>query len=113
MSYLADNRGQFSNLDDEMPPLGTHTFGSGHGYCATFKGKKWLYLTADQLKAIIGSGENADQLKAELGADGLLDRASTGKYLVRRPIFSGAKGNKGHKWVHALSAKILQDPAED
>jgi hypothetical protein len=27
-------------------------------------------------------------------ADGLLDQASNGKYLVQRPIFSGAKGNK-------------------
>jgi putative DNA primase/helicase len=111
--YFADNRGQFRNLDKKMPPLGKHKFGSVPGYFATFKGKKWLYLTADQLKAIIGSGKNADQLKTELAVDGLLDQASTGKYLVQRRIFSEAKGNKGYRWVHALRGKILQDRAQD
>jgi putative DNA primase/helicase len=113
VDYLADNRGQFKNLDENMPALGTHVIGSVPGYFATFKGKKWFYLTADQLKAVIATGDNADQLKAELVADRLLDQASTGKYLVQRPIFSGAKGNKGYRWVHAFSAKILQDRAED
>ena len=37
-------------------------------------------------------------------ADGLMDRASTGKYVVQRPIFP-AKGNKGHRWVHAFRAQ--------
>jgi putative DNA primase/helicase len=106
VSYLADNRGQFRNLDKKMPPLGKHNFGSRPGYFATFKGKKWFYLTTDQLKAIIGTGDNADQLKTELVAYGLLDQASNGKYLVQRRIFSEAKGNKGHRWVHAFSAKI-------
>ncbi len=96
-----------------MPPLGKHTFGSVPGYFAAFKGKKWFYLTADQLKAVIGTGDNADQLKTELVADGLLDQASTGNYLVQRPIFSGAKGNKGYRWVHALRGKILQDRDQD
>jgi putative DNA primase/helicase len=107
--YLADNRDQFRNLDENMPASGTHAFGSVPGYFATFKGKKWFYLTADKLQAIIRTGDNTDQLKTELAADGLLDRASTGKYLVQRRIFSGAKGNKGHRWVHAFRAKILQD----
>jgi hypothetical protein len=79
------------------------------GYFAKFNGRKWFYLTADQLKAIIGTSDNADQLKTELVADGLLDRASSGRYLVRRPVFSGAKGNKGYRWVHALRVRILQE----
>jgi putative DNA primase/helicase len=109
--YFKENRKSFRNLDAKMPRLGKskHTFGSGQGYFATFKGKKWFYLTADRLKAIIGTDSNADDLKKQLGVGRLLDRASTGKYLVQRPIFSGAKGNKGHKWVHAFRAKILQD----
>src|ERR1700730_1889741 len=111
--YLAENRDQFRNLDKKMPLLGKHKFGSVPGYFATFKNREWFYLTADQLKAIIGSGKNADQLRSELAADGLLDQASTGKYLVQRPIFSGAKGNKGYRWVHALRGKILQDRAQD
>jgi putative DNA primase/helicase len=111
--HLADNRAQFRNLDKKMPPLGKHNFGSRPGYSATFKGKKWFYLTTDQLKSIIGSGENADQLKAHLVAEGLLGGTSTGKYLVQRRIFSEAKGNKGHRWVHAFRAKILQDRAQN
>jgi putative DNA primase/helicase len=111
--YLADNRDQFKNLDKKMPGRGKHKFGSVAGYFATFKGKKWFYLTSDKLKEIIGSGENADQLKTELAADGLLDRASSGKYLVQRRIFSEANGNKGYRWVHAVRAKILQDRAQD
>jgi putative DNA primase/helicase len=107
--YLADNRDQFRNLDTKMPILGKHKFGSVPGYFARFKGKKWFYLTANQFKAIVGGGENADQLKAELVADGLMDRTSTGKFLVQRPIFSGAPGNKGHKWVHAFRAKLLKE----
>jgi uncharacterized protein (DUF927 family) len=113
VSYLADNRGQFRNLDKKMPPLGKHNFGSRPGYFATFKGKKWFYLTTGQLKSVIGSGKNADQLKAHLVAEGLLGGTSTGKYRVQRRIFSDAKGNKGHEWVHAFSAKILQDRAQD
>jgi putative DNA primase/helicase len=113
VSYLADNRDQFRNLDEEMPPLGTHTFGSVPGYFATFKGKEWFYLSADQLEAVIGTRNSADDLKAQLVTAGLLDQASNGKYVVQRPIFSGAKGNKGYKRVHAFSAKILQDRAQD
>jgi hypothetical protein len=113
VSYLADNRGQFRNLDIKMPSVGTHTFGSVPGYLATFKGKEWFYLTADQLKMIIGTRNSADQLKAQLVADGLLDQDSTGRYVVQRRIFSGGKGNKGYERVHAFSAKILQDRAQD
>jgi putative DNA primase/helicase len=97
--YLKERRNEFR----KVPRLGKHTFGSAPGYVATFKGKKWYYLTSDQLKKIIGSGDNADLLKKELVADGLMDRASTGKYVVQRPIFP-AKGNKGHRWVHAFRA---------
>jgi hypothetical protein len=92
-----------------MPRLGKHEFGSVLGYSATFKRKKWLYLTSDQLKTVIGTSKTARQLKGELAADGLLDRGSTRKHLVQRRIFSDAKGNKGHKRVHAFRAKILNE----
>jgi putative DNA primase/helicase len=110
VSYLADNRDQFRNLDKKMPPLGKHKFGSVPGYFATFNGETWFYLAAKQLKAIIGTGDNAGQLKADLVAEGLLDWAPTRKkYLVQRRIFSEAKGNKGHRRVHAFSARILKE----
>src|ERR1700730_18655820 len=63
---LANNRDQFRNLDKKMPRIGSHEFGSVPGYFAKFNGRKWFYLTADQLKAIIGTSDNADQLKTEL-----------------------------------------------
>jgi putative DNA primase/helicase len=106
VQYLLSHRGKFKDLDKAMPRrlgLGKHTFGSVPGYKATFKGKKWYYVTSDQLKKIIGSGENAKRLKDELAAAGLMDR-STGRHVVQRPIFSG-KGNKGYEWVHAFRAK--------
>ena len=102
--YLKDNRGTFMKL----PRLGTHKFRSAPGYIATFKGKKWLYLTAGQLTKIIGAGEHAAQLKKELVKNGLMAAGPQGKYVVQRPIFA-AKGNKGHKWVHAFRAKILKE----
>jgi hypothetical protein len=112
VQYLRNRRGEFKDLDNAMPRrlgLGKHTFGSVPGYKATFKGKKWYYLTAGQLKGIIGHGGNARLLMDELAAAGLMDR-STGRHVVQRPIFSG-KGNKGYEWVHAFRAKIVQDRA--
>jgi hypothetical protein len=111
--YLADNREKFKNLDKKMPPLSKHKFGSVPGYFATFKGKKWFYVTADQLAKIIGVSGNVAQLKQELSKNGLMAAGPKGKHVVQRPIFSGAKGNKGHKWVHAFRAKLVQDRDPD
>jgi putative DNA primase/helicase len=110
--YLTDHRKEFRNLDRKMPRPGKHTFGSVPGYFATFKGKKWFYVTADHLKAIIGTGGNVEELKKELSKNGNLATTPNGKYVVQRQIFA-AKGNKGHKWVHAFRAKILQDRPHD
>jgi putative DNA primase/helicase len=104
VEYLRNRRGEFKDLDDGMPRrvgLGKHTFGSVPGYKATFKGKKWYYLTSDQFKEIVGSGENAKGLKDELAAAGLMAHTPAGKYLVQRRIFA-EKGNKGYEWVHAF-----------
>lgn len=107
VEYLRERRREFMNLDDDRPGQDEHQFGSVPGYVATFKVEKWFYLTADQLVGILGKGENADRLKKELVSDEMMDRASNGRYLVQRPIFSGVKGNKGHKWVHAFRAASL------
>jgi hypothetical protein len=37
----------------------------------------------------------------------------SGKFVVQRPIFSGAKGNKGYASVHALRLKLLKDHDKD
>jgi hypothetical protein len=95
-----------------VPRLGKHTLESAPGYVAKFKGKKWYYLTADQLTGIIGGGGNGSELKRELSKNGLLATRPNGNPLVQRPVFAGAKGNKGHRWVHAFRAKILQTSAE-
>jgi putative DNA primase/helicase len=111
-AYLLSHRSKFMDLDGGLPRRGWHKSGSVPGYKATFKGKKWYYLTAGQLKGIIGGGENARLLMDELAAAGLMDRPSTGRYGVQRRIFSG-KGNKGYQRVHAFRAKILQDRDPD
>jgi putative DNA primase/helicase len=104
VQYLRNRRGEFKDLDKAMPRrlgLGKHTFGSVPGYKATFKGKKWYYLTSDQLKGVIGRRGNASLLMDELAAAGLMAAGPKGKHVVQRPIFSG-KGNKGYEWVHAF-----------
>jgi hypothetical protein len=97
------------DLDEEKPRRGKHKFGSVPGYVATFKDKKWFYLTSDQLAKIIGSIKTARQLKNELVQAGMMASTGNGKFSVQRPIFSGAKGNKGYERVHAFRLKLLQD----
>ena len=111
--YLREHRQEFMNLDKKMPSLGKHTFGSVPGYLATFKGKKWLYLTADQLTRIIGRGGRPGKLKKELALAGMMASTASGKFVVQRPIFSGAKGNKGYGSVHAFRLKLLEDYDKD
>ena len=54
-----------------------------------------------------------DRLKKELVAQKLMARQPNGRYVVQRPIFSGAKGNKGYESVHAFRAKIIKDEVVD
>jgi hypothetical protein len=108
LGYLQQRGAEFMDLDAARPALGTHKFGSASGYAATFKGDKWLYLTADKLDAVIGTGRKASDLKKELAAAGLL-ATSKQRFVVQRPIFSGAKGNKGFCSVYAFKASILDN----
>ena len=108
ITWLEQHQSEFLDLDKERPKKGSHEFGSVPGYTATFKGKKWLYLTADQLREVIGSGARADQLKRELADSKLLERAGS-RYVVQRPIFSGETGNKGYQFIHAFKATILEN----
>jgi len=109
VEYLRERRSKFMDLDEEKPRRGKHKFGSVPGYVATFKDKKWFYLTSDQLAKIIGSIKTARQLKNELVQAGMMASTGNGKFSVQRPIFSGAKGNKGYERVHAFRLKLLQD----
>jgi putative DNA primase/helicase len=113
VTFLQDHQSEFLDLRKAMPRLKGHTFGSVPGYVASFKDKKWFYLTADQLGGIIGPGNDAVRLKKELVQTGMLASRANGKCLVQRPIFSGAKGNKGHKWVHAFRARLLKQQPQD
>jgi putative DNA primase/helicase len=113
ITHLCEHRSKFMDLDDDKPRLGKHRLGSVPGYVATFKGKKWFYLKADQLAGIIGTGDNAVALKKVLVGENLMARAPNGRYVVQRPIFTGAKGNQGHKWVHAFRARILKSEVKD
>jgi len=109
IEWLQEHRHEFMNLDKKAPRLGKHEFGSVPGYSATFKNKKWFYLTADQFREITGGGESAEQLKKDLADDKLLVKASNDRYVVQRPVFSGAAGNKGFRSVHALKVVILKE----
>jgi putative DNA primase/helicase len=109
IDYLHRQRTEFMDLDTSRPALGTHEFGSVPGYAATFKGDKWLYLTADQLDKLIGTGKKVKALKKQLAAAGSLATTATHRFVVQRPIFSGAKGNKGFRSVYAFRASILQN----
>jgi putative DNA primase/helicase len=107
MDYLAQNRRHFVSLNGKRPSSTDHKFGSVPGYIHTHNGIDWLYLTSNQLKAIIGTGKAAARLKRRLVEQGLM--ASTRKKaLVQRPIFK-AKGNKGYRWVHAFRASLLEN----
>jgi hypothetical protein len=108
ITWLGDHQHEFMDLDKKRPKKGSHEFGSVPGYLAFFKGKQWFYLTADQLRQIIGSGTGAAQLKKGLADAKLLEKAG-GRYVVQRPIFSGEVGNKGWEWAHAFNASILEN----
>lgn len=105
LEHLMQNRKEFWNLDKNKPSRKRHLLGSAPGYSQTFKGRKWLYLTSDQLKAIIGTGHDAAELKRQLVTHGIM--ATTGhRHLVQRPVFR-CTGNKGYRWVHAFRERLL------
>ncbi len=108
IGYLQQHKAEFMDLDAEKPRTESHEFGSAPGYSATFKRDNWLYLTAEQLKGVIGTGEKANDLKKELAAAGLL-AATKDRFVVQRPVFSGLKGNKGFRSVHAFKTSILEE----
>ena len=108
IGYLQQRKAEFIDLDAERPRPENHQFGSVPGYIATFRRDSWLYLTAEQLNSIIGTGEKTSDFKKELAAAGLLD-ATKNRFVVQRPIFSGFKGNKGSRYVHAFKASILDN----
>jgi hypothetical protein len=108
LAYLHQKHKEFMDLDATQPTLGTHKFGSAPGYIATFRGSKWLYLTAGILDPVIGTGAEASDLKKDLATAGLLAK-SKNRFVVQRPIFSGAKGNKGYCSVYAFKASIFEN----
>jgi hypothetical protein len=108
-AHLRERRGKFVNLDKVKLRPDSHKMKSVPGYRATFKRKKWLYLTAARLKKLIGDGGNADQLKKELAEAGVMDCTTSGRYVVQRPLFVGLKGNKGYRHVHAFRATKIDD----
>ena len=106
IAYLNEHADELLDLCSHQLRRSEHKFGSVSGYVATFKGERWLHLTADQFKAIVGTGADASKLKKELANEGLMAKTKD-RFVVQRPIFSGAKTNKGHCSVHAFRASIL------
>jgi hypothetical protein len=105
--YFKRNQSGFLNLDQTKIEPGQHRLGSAPGYTHTWKGTSWVYLTSDQLAAVIGNDQQTRRLKGQLVKAGIM--AATGhRQLVQRPIFH-ARGNKGYRWVHAFRADALRN----
>ena len=113
VKYLKDHHAGFMNLKNKKPKLGHHKLNAVPGYRDKFKRRRWYYLTADQLKAIIGVGRNADALKRQLADEGLLDKTTKGRFVVYRQIFTGGKGKKNWARVHAIKAAICRGSKAD
>ena len=107
IDHLVQSRRHSVSLNGKKPASSDHKFGSVPGYSHTHKGIDWLYLTSDQLKAVIGTDKAAGRLKRQLVEEGVLACTGT-RALVQRPIFK-AKGNKGYRWVHAFRASLLEN----
>jgi putative DNA primase/helicase len=107
VQYLNDNRKNFMNLNEKRPRYRRDKLDAALGYRTKAKGQRWYYLTADQLKTVIGTGANASALKHMLASEGLLDRTKK-KFVVQRRIFAGGKGRDNYAWVHAIKADILK-----
>ena len=107
VGWLRDHQDEFMDLDQGRPKIGTHEVGSVPGYKATLKKEKWLYLTDEGLKSIIGKGSLAKEVKSSLAKDALLAMQDD-RFVVQRPIFKAAKkGNKHYRRVHAFKAIII------
>lgn len=113
VTHLNEHHVKFTNLKTKQPKLGRDKLDAVPGYRAKFKRKRWYYLTADQLKAIIGSGPNANALKRQLADVGLLDKTSDGRFVVDRPIFIGGKSKENWARVHAIKVGICSDSKAD
>ena len=108
--YLKDNRRNFINLNKKRPRYGREDLDAAPGYRTKIDGQSWYYVTSKQLKAIIGTGNDARALKQELAEKGLMEKNKRqGKFVVQRRIFKGGKGGQNHAWVHAIKADILRD----
>lgn len=105
--HLVQNRQHFMDLNGAKPLAKGHRIGSVPGYAQTHRGESWIYLTSDQLKAIIGVDRAASCLKSRLIEEGLMAGTSE-RALVQRPIFK-AKRNKGYRWVHAFRASLVEN----
>jgi putative DNA primase/helicase len=106
LRYVEQRAREFIDLDEQKLPR-SHELGTGPGYRATYKGGKWLYLTAGQLTMVIGNGKEARELKSRLINDEVLASSANKPGLVQRPLIKG-KGNKGFRWVHAFRAASFE-----
>jgi putative DNA primase/helicase len=102
VAYLKSQRSDFMRLDQRLGALSKAQFEDAIGFCHTFKGKRWLYVTFDRLKRIVGGAKAARQLIVELATEGLADRYD-GASTTQRKI-----GGKLRRVV-ALRRKIVRE----
>jgi uncharacterized protein (DUF927 family) len=108
VDYLDKHKARFMNLNKKRPSYGRHDLDTvAPGYHIKIRGQRWLYLTANQLKTIIGTGINSRALKQMLADEKVLEKSKDGKFVVQRRVFKRGKGRENFAWVHAINADIL------
>jgi uncharacterized protein (DUF927 family) len=108
VDYLDKHKAKFMNLNQKRPMYGRDDLDTvAPGYRIKIGGQRWLYVTANQLKAIVGTGTNARTLKRTLAEEKLLEKSKEGKFVVQRRVFKRGKGRQNYARVHAIKADIL------
>jgi hypothetical protein len=108
VAYLNDGIG-FIELADGRPTRTFDTIVDAAGYIGTDSEAGWVYLTAEKVNSIIGTGRNAASLKRRLQDEGHLGKAKQGGFVVQRKIYAGGKGNENFAWVYAFSPALLEE----
>jgi uncharacterized protein (DUF927 family) len=108
VDYLDKTNAQFMNLNKRRPVYGRDDLDIvAPGYGIKIGGQLWFYVTANQLKTIVGAGANARAFKQTLAGEKLLEKSKDGKFVVQLRVFKGGKGRQNYARVHAIKADIL------
>ena len=94
VQYLNDHHEEFMYLNKKRPQLRSDRIDAVPGYREKIKGERWYYLTADQLKTIIGTGQSARILKQTLVTEGCLPKRRRASLLSSTKSSPAARATK-------------------